>query len=130
MQRRDQEAERLRAAGIRIAVDDFGTGYSSLSRLSEMPVDTLKIDRRFISQIVDNPKGATVVKTVVSLAHAFNMTSVAEGVEKQEQLDMLWQMRCDQSQGYLHCVPLAASEFASVLRDGKGMLLQRPEVPE
>jgi len=125
-----RKLERLRAAGIRIAVDDFGTGYSSLSRLSELPVDTLKIDRRFVSQIVASPTGATVVKTVVTLAHAFGMTCVAEGVEKQEELDMLWQMGCDQSQGYLHCMPLQAAEFAAVLQNGKGVLVQPPEEGE
>ncbi len=125
-----KKLQRLRSAGIRIAVDDFGTGYSSLSRLSELPVDTLKIDRRFINQLIDNPTGTSVVKTVVTLAHAFKMTSVAEGVEKQEQLDILWQMGCDQSQGYLHSVPLAAGDFASVLQDGKGTLLQPPAVKE
>jgi EAL domain-containing protein (putative c-di-GMP-specific phosphodiesterase class I) len=122
-----KKLERLRRAGIRIAVDDFGTGYSSLSRLSELPVDTLKIDRRFINQIVNNPVGASVVKTVVALAHAFKMTSVAEGVEKQEQLDALWHMGCDQSQGYLHCRPLQAGEFAAAIRSGRGTLLQPPE---
>lgn len=125
-----RKLERLRAANVRIAVDDFGTGYSSLSRLSEMPIDTLKIDRRFVDQIVNNPKGASVVKTVVTLAHAFNMNTVAEGVERQEQLDLLWQMGCDQSQGYLHCVPLSASEFASALQNGKGALLQPPEAQQ
>ncbi len=118
-----KKLERLRASGIRIAVDDFGTGYSSLSRLSELPV-------RFISQIVDSPTGATVVKTVVALARAFNMISVAEGVEKQQQLDMLWQMGCDQSQGYLHCAPMPAAEFAAVLQHGKGMLVQPPEAAD
>ncbi len=119
--------ERLRALGIRVAIDDFGTGYSSLSRLSELPVDTLKIDRRFISQIVDNPVGASVVRTVVELARAFGMTSVAEGVERQEELDMLWQMGCDQSQGFLHCQPLPVDEFAQVLQHGRGVLMQPPE---
>jgi diguanylate cyclase (GGDEF)-like protein len=125
-----KKLERLRAAGVRIAVDDFGTGYSSLRRLSELPVDTLKIDRDFVNQIVDNPTGFAVVKTVVTLAHAFKMTSVAEGVEKQEQLDALWQMGCDQSQGYLHCMPLVADDFAVILKSGKGLLLQPPEVVE
>jgi EAL domain-containing protein (putative c-di-GMP-specific phosphodiesterase class I) len=106
-------------------VDDFGTGYSSLSRLSELPVDTLKIDRRFVTQI-DSPTGATVVKTIVALARAFNMTSIAEGVEQQQQLDSLWHVGCDQSQGYLHCVPLPAEEFAAVLQHGKGVLIQPP----
>jgi EAL domain-containing protein (putative c-di-GMP-specific phosphodiesterase class I) len=124
-----RKLERLRTAGVRIAVDDFGTGYSSLSRLSSLPVDTLKIDRRFISQVVDSPAGAAVVKTVVALAHAFKMTTVAEGVERQQELDMLWQIGCNQSQGYLHCMPLRAEEFIAVIRNGKGKLVQ-PPAPE
>jgi EAL domain-containing protein (putative c-di-GMP-specific phosphodiesterase class I) len=112
---------------VRIAIDDFGTGYSSLSRLSALPVDTLKIDRSFVRQGVSSPAGANVVRTVVSLAHAFNMTSVAEGVERQEELDMLWHVGCDQSQGYLHCPPLPAAGFAEVVQNGKGVLIQPPE---
>ncbi len=122
-----RKLERLRAQGVRIAIDDFGTGYSSLSRLSGLPVDTLKIDQRFVGQIVRNPTGASVVKTVIALAHAFNMTCVAEGVELQDELDLLWHLGCDQSQGYLHCMPLPADEFAKVLRHGKGVLIQPPE---
>jgi diguanylate cyclase (GGDEF)-like protein len=125
-----RKLERLRAMGVGIAIDDFGTGYSSLSRLATLPVSTLKIDRRFVSQIVRNPTGASVVKTVVSLARAFNMTSVAEGVERQEELDQLWHIGCDQSQGFLHCAPLPAGQFAAVLEHGKGVLLQPPEVPQ
>jgi EAL domain-containing protein (putative c-di-GMP-specific phosphodiesterase class I) len=122
-----RKLEKLRAAGVRIAIDDFGTGYSSLSRLAALPVDTLKIDRKFISQIVHNPTGATVVRTVVELAHAFNMTCIAEGVERQEELDELWHMGCDQSQGYLHCAPVPAAEFAAVLQHGRGVLIRPPE---
>jgi EAL domain-containing protein (putative c-di-GMP-specific phosphodiesterase class I) len=122
-----RKLEKLRAAGIRIAIDDFGTGYSSLSRLAALPVDTLKIDRSFISQIVRNPTGATVVRTVVELAHAFNMSCIAEGVERQEELDALWHMGCDQSQGYLHCPPVRAAEFAAVLQHGRGVLIRPPE---
>jgi diguanylate cyclase (GGDEF)-like protein len=125
-----KKLERLRAAGIRIAIDDFGTGYSSLSRLSTLPVDTLKIDRSFVTQIVKNPTGATLVKTVVNLARAFNMTSVAEGVERQEELDLLWHMGCDQSQGYLHSAALPADEFALLLQKGKGVLIQPPAEEE
>ncbi|HWL61429.1 MAG TPA: EAL domain-containing protein [Steroidobacteraceae bacterium] len=121
-----RKLERLRAAGIRIAIDDFGTGYSSLSRLAHLPVDTLKIDRSFVAQAVGNPAGAAVVRTVVSLARAFNMTSVAEGVERQEELDLLWHMGCDQSQGHLHSVALPPDEFATLLRQGKGVLVQPP----
>ncbi len=72
--------ERLRASGIRIAIDDFGTGYSSLSRLSSLPVDTLKIDRSFGYAAAKQYQGAALVQTIISLAQAFSMTTVAEGV--------------------------------------------------
>jgi diguanylate cyclase (GGDEF)-like protein len=125
-----QKLQRLRAAGVGIAVDDFGTGYSSLSRLSSLPVDTLKIDRRFVMQLVDNPRGASVVKTVVELARAFEMTSVAEGVERQSEFDMLAQLGCDMSQGYLHSVPLPAPGFAALLRNGSGKLALAPDLAD
>ncbi len=72
--------KRLRRAGIRIAIDDFGTGYSSLSRLAALPIDTLKIDRSFVTQSVDSALGASLIKTIIVLARAFNLTTVAEGV--------------------------------------------------
>jgi diguanylate cyclase (GGDEF)-like protein len=110
----------LRSAGIRIAIDDFGTGYSSLSRLSSLPIDTLKIDRSFICPLPDDASARILVKTIVSLARAFNLNTVAEGVETQEQLDHLWQVGCHQSQGYLHSKPVPAKEFVALLEGGKG----------
>src|SRR2546430_17463328 len=91
----------LRAAGVRIAIDDFGTGYSSLSRLSELPIDTLKIDRTFTSRLVGDQTAQAVVSTIVTLARAFNLSTVAEGVETVEQLGVLEALGCEQSQGYL-----------------------------
>jgi diguanylate cyclase (GGDEF)-like protein len=101
----------LRAAGLAIAIDDFGTGFSSLGRLSELPIDTLKIDRMFTSRLPLDPNSCTLVSTIIGLAHAFNMTTVAEGVEKQTQLDYLLRQGCDESQGYLHSRPLPVREF-------------------
>lgn len=129
----DSDAEirvlsRLREAGMKVAIDDFGTGYSSLSRLASLPIDTLKIDRSFVRQSVGDPAGASLVRTIVALARTFRMTTVAEGVERQEELDLLWQMGCDQSQGYLHCAPVPADEFAVLLRNGRGVLMQPAEV--
>ncbi len=83
----------LRGAGVRIAIDDFGTGYSSLSRLSQLPVDTLKIDRSFTSRLPGDQAGCTVATTIIGLARAFNMSTVAEGVETREQLDFLQRAR-------------------------------------
>jgi diguanylate cyclase (GGDEF)-like protein len=116
----------LRAAGINIAIDDFGTGYSSLSRIAHLPIDTLKIDRSFIAEMLADTRGKRLVSIIVSIARAFNLVVVAEGVESQEQLDALWQLGCDQSQGYLHSRPLPAQEFLQLLGDGKGQLTQEP----
>lgn len=108
----------LRTAGVRIAIDDFGTGYSSLSRLSSLPIDTLKIDRSFVKTLPGDASARILVKTIISLALAFRLTTVAEGVETQEQLQCLWQMGCDQSQGFLHSKPLPADELAALLGSG------------
>jgi EAL domain-containing protein (putative c-di-GMP-specific phosphodiesterase class I) len=108
----------LRRTGIRVAIDDFGTGYSSLSRLAELPVDMLKIDRSFVSQLTTSGAGRTVAETIIALGRAFNMTTVAEGVETREQLEILVQLGCDQSQGYLHSRPLPVADIESMLRAG------------
>jgi EAL domain-containing protein (putative c-di-GMP-specific phosphodiesterase class I) len=115
---------RLREQGIGIAIDDFGTGYSSLSRLAALPVDTLKIDRSFITRSLDGGTGTSLVRTIIALARALGMDTVAEGVEKPEELELLSQLGCDTSQGWLHSAALPAAEFATILRDGKGPLLR------
>ena len=111
----------LRRSGVRVAIDDFGTGYSSLSRLSELPVDMLKIDRSFVSQLTSSGQGRTVAETIITLGRAFNMTTLAEGVETPEQFDLLEHMGCDQSQGYLHSRPVAASDLEPLLKNGMGL---------
>ncbi len=108
----------LRAAGVRVAIDDFGTGFSSLGRLSQLPIDTLKIDRSFTSRLPDDPQGCTLVSTVIDLAHAFAMKTVAEGVETRAQLDYLIREGCDESQGYLHSRPIPKAEFERWLGGG------------
>jgi EAL domain-containing protein (putative c-di-GMP-specific phosphodiesterase class I) len=120
--------EELRQAGVRIAIDDFGTGYSSLSRLSKLPIDTLKIDRSFISEILNNNAGKVLVKTIINLARAFRLTTVAEGVESEDQLQFLRQSHCDQSQGYLHSRPVPGSELLALLEHGRGQLVRPPEL--
>jgi PAS domain S-box-containing protein/diguanylate cyclase (GGDEF)-like protein len=108
----------LRRCGVRVAIDDFGTGYSSLSRLAELPVDMLKIDRSFINGLTSSGPGRTVAETIIALGKAFDMTTVAEGVETPEQFEMLAHLGCDQSQGYLHNRPLAAADVEPLLRNG------------
>jgi diguanylate cyclase (GGDEF)-like protein len=110
----------LRAAGVRIAIDDFGTGFSSLARLSELPIDTLKIDRMFTSRLPTDRKSCTLVSTIIGLAHAFDMTTVAEGVETRAQLDHLTREGCDESQGYLHSRPVPTAELESRLARSDG----------
>jgi diguanylate cyclase (GGDEF)-like protein len=110
-----RKLSQLREAGFGVAIDDFGTGYSSLRLLAKLPVDTLKIDKSFVQSITDTPNVATLVSTVVTLARAFSMKTVAEGVETAEQLQKLRQMRCDQAQGYLFSRPVPASEVPSVI---------------
>jgi diguanylate cyclase (GGDEF)-like protein len=105
----------IRNAGIRIAIDDFGTGYSSLARLSELPIDTLKIDRVFTRRLPDDRRIGTLVATIIDLAHAFDMTTVAEGVETQGQLEYLARAGCDESQGFLHSRPIPRVEFETLL---------------
>jgi diguanylate cyclase (GGDEF)-like protein len=105
----------LRAAGVRIALDDFGTGFSSLGRLSELPIDTLKIDRMFTSRLPDDRRSCTLVTTIIDLAHAFDMTTVAEGVETQGQLEYLKVHGRDESQGYLHGRPVPKADFERLL---------------
>ncbi len=105
----------LREAGVGIAIDDFGTGYSSLRHLARLPVDTLKIDRSFVQSVTDTPNVMTLVTTIVSLAKAFNMQTVAEGVETDAQLQTLRRMKCDQVQGYLLGRPTPASAVPAVI---------------
>ena len=112
----------LRSAGAQVSIDDFGTGYSSLSRLSQLPVDALKIDRSFTRGLVGDENSQAVVSTIVSLARAFKLSTVAEGVETVEQFEILRALGCEQSQGYLHGRPLPADEFDELL----GLALQTP----
>jgi diguanylate cyclase (GGDEF)-like protein/PAS domain S-box-containing protein len=119
----------LRDAGVRIAIDDFGTGYSSLSRLSDLPVDTLKIDRSFIMGLPDSRAAARLVPTIIGLARAFDLITVAEGVETREQLAFLARTGCDQSQGYLHARPMPAADLEVLLAERAQTAIAEPLRP-
>ncbi len=105
----------LRKAGIRVALDDFGTGYSSLGLLSKLPVDLLKIDRSFVSGLPADAASVTLVASIVELASAFGLITVAEGVETAEQLAALRGLRCSHSQGFLHSAAVPARELEQML---------------
>jgi EAL domain-containing protein (putative c-di-GMP-specific phosphodiesterase class I) len=105
----------LRKAGIRIALDDFGTGFSSLGLLSKLPVDVLKIDRSFVSGLPGDAASVTLVASIVELASAFDLITVAEGVETEEQLAALRGLRCSHSQGFLHSAAVPAPALEQML---------------
>jgi diguanylate cyclase (GGDEF)-like protein len=105
----------LRAMGLRMGLDDFGTGYSSLAYLSKLPLDTLKIDRSFVHGMTDNPDHTSIVSAIISLAQALRLKVVAEGVETEQQAQLLKLLRCDQVQGFLLSRPLPAEEIESLL---------------
>ena len=108
---------RLSALGVKSAIDDFGTGYSSLSYLKQFPVDTLKIDREFIHDVVDDPESRAIVASILHLGHAMGMDVVAEGVETVEQAEVLRALGCSRAQGYLVSPALPGAEFGRFLRN-------------
>ena len=101
----------LKKMGVKLAIDDFGTGYSSLAYLKLFPIDYLKIDRSFVSNIASDANDAAIAKSVIVLAHSMNLKVMAEGVENLEQLDILREQDCDFIQGYFFSKPLSAKEF-------------------
>jgi diguanylate cyclase (GGDEF)-like protein len=105
----------LRAEGMRVAIDDFGTGYSSLAYLKRFPIQTLKIDRAFIKDMLDNPQDQAIVNAIIVMAHAMQMEVLAEGVERPEQLEYLLAKGCDRAQGYHFGKPVPAEEFRTLL---------------
>ncbi|MFZ5691927.1 MAG: bifunctional diguanylate cyclase/phosphodiesterase [Pseudomonadota bacterium] len=106
---------RLKALGIRIAMDDFGTGYSSLSYLQSFPFDKIKIDQTFVANLERSAQSAAIVRTVISLGRSLNLTTVAEGVETQAQLEILRREGCDEMQGYLIGRPQPIADYADLV---------------
>ena len=106
----------LHELGLNLSIDDFGTGYSSLSALQQFPIGTLKIDQSFIRDMTASKDAATIVSTIIDMAHSMNMYVVAEGVESELQLDLLKVLNCDFAQGLLFGQPMAAAEYFDLLR--------------
>jgi diguanylate cyclase (GGDEF)-like protein len=107
---------RLAQLGVHLALDDFGTGYSSLSYLRQYPIDTVKIDRTFLDEVPQNPASATLVETIIVMAHALGKRVVAEGIETNEQLIFLRERRCDAAQGFYLARPLATAAMTELLQ--------------
>lgn len=101
----------LRALGLQLALDDFGMGYSSLNYLRQFPLDNLKIDRSFVSDLASTAQSATIVKTIISLAHSLDLKVIAEGAETRAQLDLLSAYGCDEVQGFYFSRPVPADEL-------------------
>ncbi|ABF62106.1 diguanylate cyclase/phosphodiesterase (plasmid) [Ruegeria sp. TM1040] len=102
----------LRTMGVKLAIDDFGTGYSSLAMLKDLPIDRIKLDRRFITSLPENVKDDRIVAAVVAMGRSLGVSVIAEGVETREQRDRLISLGCAEAQGYLFSRPVPAAQFA------------------
>ncbi|MET3726876.1 diguanylate cyclase (GGDEF)-like protein/PAS domain S-box-containing protein [Fictibacillus halophilus] len=107
----------LKEMGIHLSIDDFGTGYSSLSYLKTFPIHTLKIDQSFTRNIYADPKDASLVETIIAMAHNLDLKVIAEGVETEEQLQFLQQKQCNEAQGYFFSRPISAEELVVILQE-------------
>ncbi len=114
----------LHALGIGLAIDDFGTGYSSLSYLKRFPVDRLKIDRSFVSDIGVSGDDETITSAIIALAHSLKLQVIAEGVETSAQLDFLKERACDEMQGFYFARPLSTDAIAQLMQGGVGRELE------
>ncbi|MET0624951.1 MAG: EAL domain-containing protein [Pyrinomonadaceae bacterium] len=122
----------LRDLGVQLAIDDFGTGYSSLSYLHRFPIDTLKIDRSFVTRMANNTENIEIVRTIVMLAQVLGMDVVAEGVETKDQLKILRDLRCEYGQGYYFSRPSSPSDAEKIIveTNEKVRKLHMPEKPQ
>ena len=110
--------QQLKTMGVNLAVDDFGTGYSSLSYLLQFPINVLKIDQSFVSQISSNPQDSPIASAIINMGKSLHLLVVAEGVETQQQNAYLQEQGCAEGQGYLFSRPLPAAQFSELLRTG------------
>jgi diguanylate cyclase (GGDEF)-like protein/PAS domain S-box-containing protein len=118
----------LRDLGVQLSIDDFGTGYSSLSYLQRFPIDTLKIDRSFVTQMMENEENLAIVRTIVALAQNLGMDVVAEGVETEDQLRLLRKLECENGQGYLFSTPLGGRQLDQFIASCNLQTLTQPDM--
>ena len=103
--------QELKSIGVKVSIDDFGTGYSALSYLKHLPIDCLKIDRSFINNLKQETADMAIVEAIITMGHGLSVKVVAEGVEKQEQMTLLKEMKCHYAQGYFIDRPLRSEDF-------------------
>ncbi|WP_260429536.1 EAL domain-containing protein [Burkholderia stagnalis] len=113
-----QTLQDLKALGVVLSLDDFGTGYSSLSYLKDLPIDVVKIDKSFLSDVTTSAEGASLTRSIIAMAESLNMETVAEGVETEAQLSFLNRHRCHAMQGYYFSHPVTGAEIAGMLAVG------------
>jgi diguanylate cyclase len=106
-----QKLHQLKQLGVKLAIDDFGTGYSSLSYLSQLPIDELKIDRSFVTQVNDDRSAALICNAIIAMARSLNLNVIAEGIENQAQTNFLRQHGCHAGQGFFYSPPLTAAQL-------------------
>jgi diguanylate cyclase (GGDEF)-like protein/PAS domain S-box-containing protein len=109
--------KQIREIGVKVALDDFGTGYSSLSYLRQFPIDSLKIDRSFIKDVMIDSQTAAIVTSIIYIAHSLNLPVIAEGVETEEQFHLLNDLQCDYIQGYFISPPVPTNEIEVILKE-------------
>jgi EAL domain-containing protein (putative c-di-GMP-specific phosphodiesterase class I) len=117
----------LKALGVRLSIDDFGTGYSSLSHLRRFPLDTLKIDRSFVSEMENSSESRAIVQMIMSLGRNLGMEMVAEGVETAKQVSLLKSLACEYAQGYFFSKPMNQEEVVEVLLKSSGSAYRMPQ---
>ena len=105
----------LKSVGVRLSIDDFGTGYSSLSYLSKFPLDVLKIDKSFVNEMCSSEKSLALTQSIIAIAHSLNLKVIAEGVETQDQVNILRKQKCEYAQGYLYARPLPVNDASALL---------------
>lgn len=116
-----EKIKSLKDKGVRMSIDDFGTGYSSLSHLQSLPIDTIKVDKSFVSRMDSNPKKRKLVRSVISLAQNLRLKVVAEGIELNEQWSMLKALDCEGGQGFLFARPLSKAAILAIIATGGRM---------
>ncbi|MBV1921055.1 MAG: EAL domain-containing protein, partial [Pseudomonadales bacterium] len=112
----------IRSLGIQLSIDDFGTGYSSMAYLKRFPINTLKIDQSFIRGLPGDTGDGAIVKATIAIAHALNLTVIAEGVETEDQLEFLKPLHCEEVQGYYFSRPITASSISELLEKGNSTI--------